>query len=81
MRCAAAETLIFHAMALHYYFEWNRVVFTLANALQSMLGEIYVLEISQVMQDRFSGTIGLATPSAASQSFKSYFDRLRKPDD
>jgi hypothetical protein len=77
---AAAQTLIFHAVALHYFFKWDSAVITIANAFQRTLGKIYVLEISQVLQDRLADVIAFAAPGPASQPVQSFFDRLRKPD-
>src|ERR1019366_10229249 len=79
-RSAAGETSIFHAMTLHDILEWNGVVFTIANALQSALGEIQVLEIFQMLQDGLAGVEALGAPSAAGKLLKTFFDGLRKSD-
>ena len=80
MRLAAGEALVSHAVTLHDFFKGNGAVFTIANSFQRTFGQIYVLEIIQVLQDCFADVIALGAPSAASQSLKTLFDRLRKPD-
>ena len=80
VRFAASVNLFFHAEALHNFLKGNGSVFTIANTFQRTLGKIYVLESCNVLQDCLADVVTLAAPGSASQSLKTFFDRLWKSD-
>jgi hypothetical protein len=80
LRLAAAEILIFLAITLQDFIEWNGVVFAFANAFQRTLGHIQTLKILQVSQDCLAGIETLGAPSASGKFLKPFFDGLREPD-
>jgi hypothetical protein len=66
-------------MTFHCVFERDSVFLSAANPFRSALGEIQILEISQVLQDGFASIIILGTPGAPSEPLEAFFNGLRKP--
>jgi hypothetical protein len=53
--------------------------FTLSDSIQDAFRHRHVLEIVQVLEDGFTGIIGLRAAGASRQLFKTLLDGSRKP--
>src|SRR5215472_3126817 len=66
-------------MTFHCVFQPDGALFSPADAFQGAFGQIQVLQILQVFEDRFADIVGFCPPGAARQLLQALFDGLRKP--
>src|SRR5258708_922921 len=68
-RSASADSSPFKAIALHHVFQGDGLFLATADALETALGEIQILQIGKVLEDGFPDIVSLGAPSAAGQLF------------
>src|SRR5260370_36769013 len=66
---ASADSSTFQAIALHHVFQGDGLFLATADALETALGEIQILQIGKVLEDGFPDIVSLGAPSAAGQRF------------
>src|SRR5258707_3115294 len=79
-RSASTESSIFRGMALYDVFQWNSRRFATADAVEGALGEIKVLKLVKMLEDRFADIKGLGAPGALGELLQAPFDGFGKTD-
>ena len=82
--CAAGSNSIVHfgfkAIAAHYFFEWNGTNASGADLGETLLGEIDVFEVFEVLQDRFAGVVSFGAAGALGEAVEAFLDFVGKAD-
>ena len=82
--CAAGSNSIFHfglkAIAPHYFFEGDGANPAGTNLCKTLLGEIDVFEVFEVLKDCLTGIVSLGTTSTFGEPLKAFLDIVGKAD-
>jgi|HubBroStandDraft_5_1064220.scaffolds.fasta_scaffold44397_4 hypothetical protein len=82
--CAAGSNSIFHfglkAIAPHYFFEGDGANPAGTNLCKTLLGEIDVFEVFEVLKDGFAGVVSLGAAGALGEPIKALFDFVGQAD-
>src|SRR5580658_11376872 len=82
--CAAGSNSIFHfgfkAIAAHYFFEWNGANSAGTNLGETLLGEVDVFEVFDVLEDRFAGVVSFGAAGTFGEPSEALFDVVGKAD-
>src|ERR1700676_1613578 len=78
-RSTGAESSILQAMPLHCNFERDSLFIAAADAVQSTLGEIHVLDAVEGLEGGLADTESFGAGCAARECFSAFFDGLGKP--
>jgi hypothetical protein len=65
-------------MTLYDVFQRNRGLFATADAVQGTFGEINVLQILEVLENRFADIKSLGAAGAPGEFFQALFQRIRE---
>src|SRR5258707_14005688 len=79
-RSASTESSIFRGMALYDVFQWNSRRFATADAVEGALGEVEILKLVKMLEDRFAEIKGLGAPGALGELLQAPFDGFGKTD-
>src|SRR6266496_2466391 len=71
---AAGSNSIFQAIAPHYFVEGDRLGAPRADGRQTLLGEVDVFQILQMLENRFASVVGLGAPRALGETVEAFFD-------
>src|ERR1700733_5229967 len=77
-RRASGANSILQAMLAHNFLEWNGLYPAGFNRLHSLLGEVDVFELIQVLEDGFARVIGFSAAGALGEAGETLFDLLGK---
>jgi hypothetical protein len=82
--CAAGSNSIFHfgleAIAAHHFFEWDGTNPAGTNLCETLLGEVDIFELLEVLKDGFASVVCFGAAGALGEASEAFFDVVGKAD-